>query len=127
MKKVDFRTLNVTTRKAVKEVRSIIKENNLTVIKDFITTPDKIQKERLLSLLKERGYDVSKIRFRNDNTPDMRSFPKDIRNVFKSLVEDLKTQQYNIIKEAMINDGADLEVVSEIVRRTSLAHKFATV
>ncbi len=70
---------------------------------------------------------MSKIRFRNDNTPDMRSFPKDIRNVFRTLVEDLKTQQYNMIKEAMINDGANLEVVSEIVRRTSLTHKFATV
>ncbi len=45
MKKVDFRTLNVTARKAVKEARSIIKESNLVVIKDFITTPTKFKKK----------------------------------------------------------------------------------
>ncbi len=104
-------------RKQPKFVRQILKEkkNEITNVlnndvksllsKDSITKQDfkDLIKQHSSNVLLQDSIDSNKIEFKEDNTPDLRTLPKAVREILKSFEKEAEQKMANDITNALSN------------------------
>jgi len=133
--RLDLRKFSKAARNAVNAKKQELTEDlhndlKLLFLQSVITREDfkELFKKHLSNVFLEGSIDIDKITFKSDNTPDLRSLPKAVRDIFKSFERNAEEKQAEVIVGILSNVGSmsagDLQSILEMSKENSFQKKW---
>ena len=133
--RLDLRKFPKSVRNAVNTKKQELNEYlyddlKLLFLQSVITREDFINlfKKHLSNVFLEGSIDIDKITFKSDNTPDLRSLPKSVREILKSFEKQAEEKKASVITDILSNVGSmsvgDLQSILEMSKENTFQKKW---